>query len=92
MSWIQIQRPTQLKQELGVGRNPPHPPHHPPEKHCQKLRGMQNNAKRCPDMISYYDWEMINYDGVIFHAALKDYFSEGSINWPELNGMGNNKS
>ena len=44
------------------------------------------NTNRCPDMISYYDREMINYDGVIFHAALNDYYYDGSVNWLELNG------
>ena len=29
---------------------------------------------------------MINYDGVIFHAALNDYFFDGSMNRPKLNG------
>jgi hypothetical protein len=44
------------------------------------------DTNRCPDMIRYYDREMINYDGFIFHAALNHYFSDGSINWPEFNG------
>ena len=41
----------------------------------------------CPDIPSHYDPEMINYDGVIWHAALNEYFSEGKINWQVLHGQ-----
>jgi hypothetical protein len=37
-------------------------------------------------MMLDYEPEMINYDGVIYHAALYDYYSEGKIKWLDLNG------
>ena len=37
-------------------------------------------------MPEHYDDEITNYDGYIWHAALKDYLSGRKICWKELNG------
>ena len=42
------------------------------------------NVKRCPDMFPYWDSEMVNFDGAIWHAPLNNFFSEGKINWTSL--------
>ena len=44
-----------------------------------------DNMNRCSDMPEHYDHEITNYDGYVWHAALKDYFSGGKICWEELN-------
>ena len=40
--------------------------------------------KSCPDLLSYYDIDMVNMDGKIWHAAVNNFISEGKVNWHEL--------
>ena len=44
------------------------------------------NVKWCPDMLPYWDTDMVNYDGNIdmWHAPLKEKISEGKISWEKL--------
>ena len=58
------------------------------ERECLILHSNEcfDNRNRCSDMPEHYDDEITNYDGYIWHAALKDYFSGRKICWKELNG------
>ena len=42
------------------------------------------NEKWCPDMLPYWDSEMVNYDGAIWHAPIIKFFNEGKISWTSL--------
>ena len=42
--------------------------------------------KWCPDMLPYWDSDMVNYDGNsdIWHASIKEFLTEDKISWNKL--------
>ena len=43
-----------------------------------------DGVKSCPDILSDYDIEMVNYDGEIWHDCVDKFISEGKIDWEDL--------
>ena len=43
-----------------------------------------DHVKSCSDLLPYYDSEMVNYDGKIWHASVDEFISDGIINWEQL--------
>ena len=43
-----------------------------------------DDIKRCPDMLPYYDNDMVNCDRKIWHAHITAFFAGGEINWKAL--------
>ena len=43
-----------------------------------------DKVKSCPDLLPYYEVEMVNYDGAIWHTPIKDFIIDGEISWKEL--------